>query len=409
MTQFRLQPYRLHNTIQQYDWGTRNENAFIPRFLGIEPLPDTPYAELWIGAHPKSPSAIDDGGRLVPLNEVIAAHPMECLGAYTCRTFSNTFPFLLKVLSAERALSIQTHPNKAQAELLHARDPRNYPDDNHKPEIAIAIDTLTALAGFKPVPDIIRSIRALPELYLLTGWPLIDELFRNGDSPAGRKTAGMLYASIMEHSGGSEKLTACVDAILTRLRSAGNGSREDEQFMKQHAQFGADVGLFSFFFFNLVDLKPGEAIFTDAGIPHAYIRGTIIECMANSDNVIRAGLTNKYKDVPTLLDTIRYEFTECPVMNTGQFSDTVTYGTPAKEFRVSRIRKRNGLLKECIPGDRPVVYLVMDGVLEVGWSAGGSLSTVAFSRGDSFLIPAGLLRYELKSAGPVEFFEVTIP
>ena len=120
LTNFSPQPYKLYNTIQNYEWGTRNEAAYIPHLLGIPTEPDTPYAELWIGAHPKAPSKIEIDGAKVSLNKVIEMHPAECLGAYVCKNFSSTLPFLLKVLSAAHALSIQTHPNKSQARRLHA-------------------------------------------------------------------------------------------------------------------------------------------------------------------------------------------------------------------------------------------------------------------------------------------------
>ncbi len=152
-------PFKLLNKIQHYDWGTTNDNAFIPHLLGFSAVRDLPYAELWIGAHPSAPSDIVLQGRQSPLNKVIHDFPLEILGEYVARRFDNRFPFLLKVLSAARALSIQTHPDKEQAGKLHAADPAHYPDDNHKPEIAIALDSLTAIAGFRPPKDIAGTLR----------------------------------------------------------------------------------------------------------------------------------------------------------------------------------------------------------------------------------------------------------
>jgi mannose-6-phosphate isomerase len=140
----------MQNPIQNYDWGTRNKEAYIPQLLGIDAKPDTPYGELWLGAHPKAPSMVWVDGELTPLDQWISAHPIEVLGKAVARKFNGQLPFLLKVLSAGEALSIQAHPNKAQAKILHATDPLHYPDDNHKPEIAIALDSLTALVGIKP-------------------------------------------------------------------------------------------------------------------------------------------------------------------------------------------------------------------------------------------------------------------
>ena len=175
-------PYKLKNKIQNYEWGTKNNKAFIPGFLGIPAEPDVPYAELWIGAHPKAPSEIEIDGILYPLNKVIEQFPVERLGQYASEKFGNKFPYLLKVLSAARALSIQTHPNKKQAVKLHAADPVNYPDDNHKPEIAIALDSLTAIAGFRPVIDIIANLKKYPQLQKFASEAFIEKLFSIKDS-----------------------------------------------------------------------------------------------------------------------------------------------------------------------------------------------------------------------------------
>ncbi|OQA94318.1 MAG: Mannose-6-phosphate isomerase [Chloroflexi bacterium ADurb.Bin222] len=142
-------PFRLHNAIQPYPWGSRGAEAFIPRLLGIPAAPEQPYAELWIGAHPNAPSRVFLGDEPLSLATLIAREPVAMLGAAVAQRFDNQLPFLFKVLSAAEPLSIQAHPDKVQAERLHARDPQHYPDANHKPEVAIALDRLTALAGLK--------------------------------------------------------------------------------------------------------------------------------------------------------------------------------------------------------------------------------------------------------------------
>jgi mannose-6-phosphate isomerase len=409
LNKFSSKPYKLFNTIQNYEWGTRNEAAFIPRFLGIPVEPDTPYGELWIGAHPKAPSKIEIDGTRVPLNDVVHAFPAECLGAYVCKNFSNTFPFLLKILSAARALSIQTHPNKSQAERLHAKDPKNYPDDNHKPEVAIAIDSLVALAGFKPVQAIEKNLESLPELSELVGQDLIDRVLNSSNLSAEKNLIKKMYRAIMQHAEDTKGLTACISQIRARLMEKTNRSSEEEQFLETYELYGADVGLISFFFFNLVRLQSGEAMFTDAGIPHAYIKGTICECMANSDNVVRAGLTNKFKDVPTLLDIVRYDFAECPIMQTAPEIDEVTYRTTAKEFEVSRIKKSGGFRQKCVSHDRPGVYLIMNGSLKVYWKTDRATEAETFVKGESFFVPASLNEYEFVSEQSAEFFAVAIP
>ena len=157
-------PYLLKNSIQHYAWGTRGNQAFIPNLLGFKPEPGIPYAELWIGAHPKAPSNIVVGEMVVPLDQWINAYPAQILGSKVANKFSNQLPFLFKVLYASESLSIQVHPNKAQANALHMRDPIHYPDANHKPELAIALDSLTALMGIKPFADIQETLRRYPEI-----------------------------------------------------------------------------------------------------------------------------------------------------------------------------------------------------------------------------------------------------
>jgi mannose-6-phosphate isomerase len=407
--QFSIKPYTLYNTIQNYEWGTKNESAFIPHFIGAEVEPDKPYAELWIGAHPKAPSKIEIGGSRIPLNKVIEEYPVECLGEYVRGKFSGTFPFLLKVLSVANALSIQSHPNKLQAQLLHAKDPKNYPDDNHKPEIAIALNSLVALAGFKPVDSIRKDLRLLPELTELVGKDLIDEIIKSEDLIATENLIKQLYGIMMRHADEKKRLDACISKIQKRLTEKESRSPEEEQFLNQHALFGSDVGLLSFFFFNLLHVHEGQAIFTNAGVPHAYIKGNIIECMANSDNVVRAGLTKKFKDVETLLNIIRYDFAESPILQAGKGTDEVTYRTAAEEFEVSRIRKPRGLRKKCFSNARPVVYLITHGSLEVHWNCDETAITLKFSKGNSFFVPAALSQYEIASGEDVEFFAVAIP
>jgi mannose-6-phosphate isomerase len=407
LKQFSIKPYKLYNTIQNYEWGTENESAFIPRFIGAEVEPNKPYAELWIGAHPKAPSKIEIDGVRIPLNKVVEDYPIECLGVYVRNKFSGTFPFLLKVLSAARALSIQTHPNKVQAKQLHAKDPKNYPDDNHKPEIAIALDSLVALAGFKPVYSIKEQLEILPELDEYLGRGMVGEILKNENPVVLEKLIKQLYGIIMQRADEKERLAVCIAKIHKRLAEKNNRSPEEEQFLMQHEIYGADVGLLSFFFFNLIHLQQGQAIFTGAGVPHAYIKGNIIECMANSDNVVRAGLTNKIKDVETLLNIIRYEFTECPVLNAG--TGDGTYQTAAEEFEVTKNKNLGGLRKICFSSDRPIVYLIIQGSLEVHWNDHGTACTLKFSKGESFFIPAALSQFEIVSDADAEFFAVAIP
>lgn len=409
MIEFIPQPYKLFNKIQNYEWGTRDGNAFIPKLLGQQALPDTPYAELWIGSHPKAPSEIELGSRRIPLNEVIAQYGLESLGQYVYDKFSGTLPFLLKVLSAAHALSIQAHPNKSEAVKLHAAHPEHYPDDNHKPEIAISLDHLSALVGFKPTREIAETLRSVPEIAGFADENLYARVVdRTNTEPAEDAIKG-LYSEIMAKGEDKERLSTCVRKIRERLQRKVTRSPEEEQFLAQYEIYGDDVGLLSFFFFNMVQLKPGQAIFTDAGVPHAYIEGNIIECMANSDNVVRAGLTNKFKDIATLLEIMKFEFLGAGVINPDPKSGEVVYKTKAEEFRITRLLKKEGFRKVCRTNERPSICLVAGGEIEVVWNYAGVDHLKSFSKGDSFFLPAFLKEYRVSSEHDSDCFIVDIP
>lgn len=409
MKKLKAQPYRLFNKVQHYDWGTRNKDAFIPRFLGVNPKTDIPYAELWIGAHPKLPSEIEIDNVRIPLDSLVASFPDECLGAYVRNKFGGTFPFLLKILSAANALSIQIHPDKSQAEKLHASDPKNYPDNNHKPEIAIAVDSLLAIAGFRPTNEIVNNLFSLKEISVLAGEEIYNKIISENDETERQMLIKELYTQVMLKASNKEKLSQCIQNTYKRLSNKNFLSLEESLFVEQYKLFGIDVGLLSFFFFNIISLEPEQAIFTAAGVPHAYIKGNIIECMANSDNVVRAGLTNKYKDVNTLLNIMRYDFSRFQIINSSRQQDEVIYKTSAQEFEVSLFRKENGFKKLCSSNDRPSIYLIAEGSLTIKWYSNGISHYLEFSKGESFFLPAFLYEYELSANDKVKFYRVSIP
>ncbi len=409
MKKFSAQPYRLINKVQYYDWGTKDENAFIPMFLGVQAKPGLPYAELWIGAHPKCPSEIIVDNVNIPLNKFVKDYPLECLGDYVVRKFNGQFPFLLKVLSSDKALSIQTHPNKIQAEKLHSLDPQNYPDDNHKPEIAVAIDSLVAIAGFRPVKEIVQNLISLPELNDYIREELIAKVLNSKNDQEFEKNIQGLYSEIMKRADESENLSKCILKIAERLKNKSTLLPEEFQFLTQYDLFGVDIGLLSFFFFNIIHLEKDQAIFTQAGVPHAYIKGNIIECMANSDNVVRAGLTNKFKDVKTLLDIIKYDFAKYEILNEEQKEDEIIYKTIAEEFEVSHYRKESGFAQMKKSKGKLAVYLITEGTIEIIWKSGDIKSSQKFSKGESIFIPAALSEYEISTLSAAEYYVVKIP
>lgn len=392
-------PYRLKNQIQHYSWGTKNENAFIPKLLGFVPEKDKPYAELWIGAHPKAPSLVLIENREEPLDKLIAKYPYEILGKKVVEKFGNKLPYLLKVLSCQTALSIQAHPDKKLAKILHAEDPENYPDENHKPEIAIALDNLKALVGFRPVKEIIDIIEKYPALKNSIPLDLLSKL----KNLEGRKKELLkeLYLRVMKFDSG--ELREIITAIREQILNTNEKTIEEEEFIKQYEVYGIDVGLLSILIFNIIELNSGESIYTEAGVPHAYLRGNIIECMANSDNVVRAGLTPKFKDVDTLVEMLKYDDTPVNILRPSN-SKMSTYKTPFEEFEISvydlEIEDKAELHSEQI-----IVGLVVDGKLKLDYEK----ESTKFSKGESFLIPAVVKNFGIACIEQAKIVIVKIP
>ena len=295
-------PYKLIGKIQHYEWGTKNADAFIPKFLGIESEVDVPYAEYWIGIHPKAPTEIIIADEKYSLIDVMDKFAVEILGERAAKKFNNKIPFLLKVLSINQALSIQAHPDKKLAEELNKIDSENYPDNNHKPEIAVAIDFLDAIVGLKDLVQIKSELEKYPEVVSLLEKELITKI-ENHSFGSDEETVKELYSQIMNAP--NPKLEKCILGLVEKFRNKEYLENNEKQFLAEYNNYGIDVGLISILLFNFISLKSGEAIFTEAGVPHAYLKGNIIECMANSDNVVRAGLTPKFKDVKTLTKMLK--------------------------------------------------------------------------------------------------------
>ena len=319
-------PYRLIGKIQHYEWGTKNEDAFIPKFLGIEAKVDLPYAEYWIGIHQKAPADIIIDNKKYSLIEVIDKFSVEILGKRVAQKFDNKIPFLLKILSINKALSIQAHPNKRLAEELNNLDPENYPDKNHKPEIAVVIDFLNAIVGLKELVQIKSELVKYPEVFSLLEKELIVKI-ENDSSGSNDELIKELYSQILNAP--YTKLKECILDLVEKFRTKNYLEKNEEQFLTEFDNYGVDVGLISILLLNFISLKSGDAIFTDAGVPHAYLKGNIIECMANSDNVVRAGLTPKFKDVQTLTKMLKIS-SENTFVKTTESEEKIVYQTPAE-------------------------------------------------------------------------------
>ncbi|MBS4686116.1 mannose-6-phosphate isomerase, class I [Aeromonas sobria] len=289
------------NPIQDYVWGSRDS---LTTLFGIKNPEGKPQAELWMGAHPNGCSEVTLTGEKLKLSSLIEANPVAMLGAATQARFGS-LPFLFKVLCAEQALSIQVHPSKAQAEAGFAKEEaagidikasnRNYKDPNHKPELVFALTRYQAMNGFRAIPAILALFdrMALPALTDLT------TALRQSQDEAGLQH---FFHQLLILCGARK------DEALAGLLAYAAAHQDEETFAtisNLANQYPGDVGLFSPLLLNVVTLEPGQAMFLDAQTPHAYIHGTGLEIMANSDNVLRAGLTPKYMDVPELLACTR--------------------------------------------------------------------------------------------------------
>ncbi|RMH74168.1 MAG: mannose-6-phosphate isomerase, class I [Gemmatimonadetes bacterium] len=394
-------PYRLQPQIQSYAWGTRDAGAYIPKLLGISPQPGRPYAELWIGAHPKAPSTVQfDDGAECPLHQWIAAHPTAILGEAVVRTFGAQLPFLLKVLSAGQALSIQTHPNKAQAELLHAHDPEHYPDANHKPEIAIALDSLSALVGFRSRHEIEAVLSQYPEIATFMKWQPNREL---DDAAFVRQVFCRLIRYTIHHE---DELLPYIEQLADRLANQPVHTAHESLFLELRQIYSqADIGLFVLFFLNRVELTAGEAMYTAAGVPHSYLQGNIVECMANSDNVVRLGLTSKFKDAATLINILDYTANAGRPVIPATDDVSQVYAVPSNAFQVMRWALPAGSL-QVVPNPGAVqLLLVTSGAVCLK----GCFGDHTLSRGECVLIPACLTEYTLLAGTDCQVFGATVP
>ncbi|CBG88214.1 mannose-6-phosphate isomerase [Citrobacter rodentium] len=292
---------KLINSVQNYAWGSKTA---LTELYGIANPQQLPMAELWMGAHPKSSSqVVDASGQRVSLRDVIEADKSRLLGDAVARRFGE-LPFLFKVLCAAQPLSIQVHPNKRNSELGFAKEnvagipmdaaERNYKDPNHKPELVFALTPFLAMNAFREFSEIVSLLQPVAGAHTAIAHFL--------EAPDAERLSA-LFAALLNMQG-EEKSRAL--AILKAALETQSG--EPWQTIRLIGEFYPDdSGLFSPLLLNVVKLNPGEAMFLFAETPHAYLQGVALEVMANSDNVLRAGLTPKYIDIPELVANVKFE------------------------------------------------------------------------------------------------------
>ncbi len=376
---------RMKNTVQDYPWGSR---TFIAELLGQSVPSERPMAELWLGAHPKAPSRVAVDGRWVSLLELIEERPGEVLGEAVAARFGRQLPYLFKVLAAAQPLSIQAHPDLQQAREGFARenrlgialdDPRrNYRDANHKPELICALTDFWALKGFRPVPEILENLSPLDDPRLL---PQLADLRAAPDAEGLKRFFGELM-TLAENR--RERVVA---AAVAHARRRPADDAVGTWVRRLAGAYPGDIGVLAPLFMNLVCLAPGEAMFLEAGQLHAYLSGSGIELMANSDNVLRGGLTPKHIDVPELLRVLRFTTGPARILHPEPDGPCeAAYRQPAPEFALSVItlQKDRPLAR---PGRGVEILLCLRGTAEVRDDRGGRL---VLSRGQSLLVPAAV-------------------
>lgn len=324
--------YKLSNVIQTYDWGSLTS---LHEMFNIENPQHAPQAEMWMGAHPRGCSKVADQD--IALSELLVEDTPNMLGSYTAMRFGE-LPYLLKVIAADSPLSIQVHPSKAKAEQGFQREEqlgipidasnRNYKDDNHKPELVYALTFFLALNGFRPIEEITSLFE---ELNIASMNPVLQSL-RAQPNENGLKA---FFKHIMTLSGNDKQqaLTELNQALTLPAKS--RLAREAFHTIKNLSEhYQDDVGLFAPLLLNIIELAPGEAMFLHAETPHAYLSGTALEIMANSDNVLRAGLTAKHIDTDELLDNLSLKTVQRSslIINPIQKPARLSYPVPVDDF-----------------------------------------------------------------------------
>ena len=390
-------PLKLIPHVQRYLWGRPANQSIIGKLTKEDDALLT--AELWLGAHPELPSEIVVGGENLPLNEAIDKYSSELLGSDIVERFGVGLPFLFKVLSIAKPLSIQAHPDKQLALRLY-RD-KNYPDDNHKPEMAVALSTVELLYGFRQLSAIAVDFTRLPELKECISDDLFTQLVtKKHRSPT--QILRQICSTLMQLNQSEIRLKS--HSLRIRLEKAAKLCLRDKWALKllQEEFPDGDVGIFMLYVMNLLQLAPGDAIFIPANTAHAYLSGELMECMANSDNVVRGGLTPKAKDTEILLTMLDYSAKAPSLIKPDEGVFSTTYSIPLEnaEFKLEEVYDGGSVIM-----DSPAIVICMKGE--------GTLSVADyeehFSMGDCFYIPESCRNCELSCSDDGSIFIATVP
>lgn len=358
--------------MKNYDWGRIGGDSHAARLFslnsGTEIDENKPYAEFWMGTHGSGPSYLLNGVSIGSKNEGLSLKSWieknpSVIGDSVVEKWGVNLPFLFKVLSVAKALSIQAHPDKKMARLLHKMRPDVFKDDNHKPEMALALTEFQALCGFVSLEELKDVFESVPEIDDVIGEAYTNQILTIHDQDGEEKVKDVLRSIFTQlMSAREDAISKAVSELKNRLSKAAELTEKEHLVLRLEKQYPGDVGVLAAFFFNYVKLNPGEALYLGANELHAYISGDCIECMATSDNVVRAGLTPKSRDVQVLCSMLTYKqgFPEI-LQGTSLNPYTKRYSPPFDEFEVDHCILPSGesTIFQASPG--PSVFVIMEG------------------------------------------------
>ncbi|WP_282073812.1 mannose-6-phosphate isomerase, class I [Polaribacter atrinae] len=396
--------YKVVGQVQNYDWGGK---SFIPNLVSEKIEENTTYAEYWLGAHLKAPSKVITEKGSVSLDQFLNENPVENLGEEVAKNFGK-LPYLFKVLDVSKMLSIQVHPSIAAAKIGYKKENeqgipltasnRNFKDENHKPEIMVALTDFWLLHGFLEQEKLVTNLKETLELSFLLTTFLEDGYLG-------------LYKKVMEYS--QEEVNTILRPLVKRIlpkfknneleksspaywaaKSLNNSDSED-----------IDKGIFSIYFFNILNLSRGEAIFQDAGVPHAYLEGVNMELMANSDNVLRAGLTSKHIDVVELIKNTKFEETIPNILNgvENKSNGEVVFKTIAKDFELSKIELKEGITHTS-HSNSVEILMALNGAATLLQND----ESISIEKGQAILIKPNT-SYKVETNSEVEIYKASVP
>jgi len=394
----------LKNPIQEYAWGSLTA---IPELLGTRNRSNKPQAELWMGAHPKAPSEVEYDGKRVSLLELIDRNPEAILGKRVAQKFDNRLPYLFKVLAAAKPLSIQAHPNLQQARQGFELETtagisldaphRNYRDANHKPECICALTPFWALCGFRKISDLIAYFEAICAEGMKNE---LAQLANNQDTAGLRR----FFTFLMALDGDQRK--KIISEAKPNIHERRTEDPVFEWILRLLNEYPDDIGIFSPIFLNLICLEPGQALFLAAGQLHAYLDGVGIELMANSDNVLRGGLTAKHIDVPELLRILQFDEFKVEILNPkNRRPCEFVYPSPVEEFVLSTIELKPNVAYKSEPKRSVEILLCTAGAAD--FIDTGRHNTISIKKGMAVIVPAVAPDYEIN--GKATFYKASVP